>query len=293
MIDILKYLSCIKGQTCQEFEIDDGSESSDPHAIMVTFSSGCYLWTYHEWSIIHDEALFAHSFTTLDDDLITSLKEVKDKKVTDVKIEGETMSLCISLEGDYKILFHPSSSYALNYCLWGFHNLSLHKMIWVNTMSEIVVRDTYRGDEESLARLKNLLLELIGQRVHYSSCGGGASSILLLETKNNKNCIWGWGYWEIYKDDILMSTSEDDDTPITGKMAVAAHLLEGSVIKDVTLDEDTLDLSILFDNNCRWDILTIYNEQTSKDNWDFCIPNKNLCLKITSHLNIEITNYRD
>ncbi len=292
MIDILKYLSCIKGQTCQEIEFDEGTVAGSSDAIMVTFSSGCYLWTYNEWLISHKGTSIAHSSMTPIENLKATLKKVVDKKVIEVETEGDTMTLFISLEDHYEIIFRPSRSYAPEYCLWGFHNLSLHKEIWVNSASEIVVRDTYRGDEERLVWLNNYLLDLIGQRVNYSCCGGGASSILLLET-NNKNCIWGWGYWEIYKDGTLLSTSEDDETPITGKMAVAAHQLEGSIIKDVTLDEDTLDLSILFDNNCRWNILTIYNEQTSKDNWDFCIPNKNLCLKITSHLNIEITNYRD
>ena len=292
MIDLLKYLSCIKGQTCQEIEFDEGSEAGSPHAIMVTFSSGCYLWTYHEWLITHEAITIADSFMTPNEDLKVSVKEVLDKTVIDVKTEGETMTLFISLEDHFEIIFRPSQSYARGYCLWGFNDLSSYKAIWVNSASEIVVRDTYRGDEESIEIVNRHLQELIGQRVDYSRCGGGATSILLLET-NNKNCIWGWGYWEIYKDGTLLSTSEDDETPITGKMAVAAHQLEGSIIKDVTLDEDTLDLCILFDNNCRWNILTIYNEQTSKDNWDFCIPNKNLCLKITSHLNIEITNYRD
>ena len=293
MIDLLKYLSCIKGQTCQEIEFDEGSEAGSPHAIMVTFSSGCYLWTYHEWLITHEAITIADSFMTPNEDLKVSVKEVLDKTVIDVKTEGETMTLFISLEDHFEIIFRPSQSYARGYCLWGINDLSSYKAIWVNSASEIVVRDTYRGDEESIEIVNRHLQELIGQRVDYSRCGGGATSVLLLETNNNKNCIWGWGYWEIYKDGILMSTSEDDDTPITGKMVVAAHQLEGSIIKDVTLDEDTLDLSILFDNNCRWDILTIYNEQTSLDNWEFGISDENLFFKITSHLNIEISNYRD
>jgi len=292
MIDLLKYLSCIKGQTCQEIEFDEGSEAGSPHAIMVTFSSGCYLWTYHEWLITHEAITIADSFMTPNEDLKVSVKEVLDKTVIDVKTEGETMTLFISLEDHFEIIFRPSQSYARGYCLWGINDLSSYKAIWVNSASEIVVRDTYRGDEESIEIVNRHLQELIGQRVDYSRCGGGATSILLLET-NNKNCIWGWGYWEIYKDGTLLSTSEDDETPITGKMAVAAHQLEGSIIKDVTLDEDTLDLCILFDNNCRWNILTIYNEQTSLDNWEFGISDENLFFKITSHLNIEISNYRD
>lgn len=291
MTDLLIHIQEIIGQTVQEFAIQKVSEQERPYGFFVVFSSGCYFWTFHEWAFIHSGTTVTHSFMTDGEDFYTVLETVTKKKVVNVRIDEETMNLFITLENNYKIIFQPSSSYAKEYCLWGFKNPSARRIIYINNVSEIVIRDTYYGDDGNLERLKSDLSELIGQQVSYSCCGGGASSILLLKTNNDKNCVWGWGYWEIYQGEKLLACSEDEDTPIIGKMAVAAHQLQGSIIKDVVLDEDTLDLSILFDNACRWIIITRFSEQVSLQNWEYELPEKNLFYQITSSLDIKIDAY--
>ena len=290
MNDILKHIREIVGQTIHTLDVQDGYDPNSPHAIFVSFSSDSYFWTFHEWAITHKKNIITNSFMSESEDLDTLMRDMIEKQVIDVQLEKETMNLFIFFEDYYEIIFRPILSSAHNYCLWGFHSLSSHKIIWVNTISEIIIRDTYNGDEKTLERIESHLTGLIGQQVNYSSCGGGNGSILLLET-NSKDCIWAWGYWRIYKGDTVLGCSEDDDTPITGKMAVAARQLEGSKIKDVILDKDTLDLSLLFENSCRWDIITSYNEQSSLCNWEYWIKGINLCYKITSILTIEAKHY--
>ena len=71
---------------------------------------------------------------------------------------------------------------------------------------------------DSLKSDINLMLD---QKVKYSRTGGGASSILLIIFED-ESAVWAWRYWEISKGDQLIACSEDDDTPVTGVMAVAA-----------------------------------------------------------------------
>ena len=58
------------------------------------------------------------------------------------------------------------------------------------------------------------LEELVGQKVIYSSAGGGMGPILLI-TVENDNSIWTWCYWEIWREDELLGMVNDDDTPNT------------------------------------------------------------------------------
>ena len=268
MESLLSYIREVIGESVSDFDVQEGTEPKGPHAIGFGFSSGFYLWTFHEWAVAHVATNIAHSFMVYNEVLYTAIQNIIGKRVIDVQIKEGTMALQLFLEDDYKIIFQPSLSYAQDYCLWGFQDSSSNKVIWINSVFDIVIRDSYNGDKEDVLRLKTLLSELIGQQVCYSSCGGGVGSILLLEVKN-KNCIWSWRYWSIYKGDTLLACSEDDATPITGTMAVAAHQLEGSRIKNVTLDEYTLDLSVVLDNDCRWDIITMLDKQNTLQNWEY------------------------
>ena len=91
---------------------------------------------------------------------------------------------------------------------------------------------------DSLKSDINLLLD---QKVKYSRTGGGASSILLIIFED-ESAVWAWRYWEISKGDQLIACSEDDDTPITGVMAVAARQLEGTVLEYLYMDDTTYQL---------------------------------------------------
>ena len=93
------------------------------------------------------------------------------------------------------------------------------------------------------------LKKLLGARVTYSRAGGGMSSILLMKFSNCLS-LWCWRYWEISQRNVLLSTSEDDDTPITGTMAKAASLIENKSVIGFDLDpENGYQLWLCFDDD--------------------------------------------
>ena len=144
---------------------------------------------------------------------------------------------------------------------------------------------------DSLKSDINLLLD---QKVKYSRTGGGASSILLIIFED-ESAVWAWRYWEISKGDQLIACSEDDDTPVTGVMAVAARQLEGTILEDLYLDDTTYKLGMLFDNGHE---LWLYPELEEREefksviNWEYQIPTKDLCYVLTSQMEIETGKYK-
>ena len=144
---------------------------------------------------------------------------------------------------------------------------------------------------DSLKSDINLLLD---QKVKYSRTGGGASSILLIIFED-ESAVWAWRYWEISKGDQLIACSEDDDTPVTGVMAVAARQLEGTILEDLYLDDTTYKLGMLFDNGHE---LWLYPELEEREefksviNWEYQIPTKDLCHVLTSQMEIETGKYK-
>lgn len=146
-----------------------------------------------------------------------------------------------------------------------------------------------------MERIKGDLQTLIGKCVVSSNTGGGASSVLLLKFDND-NAIWAWRYWEISCGEELVSCSEDDDTPVIGKMAVAANMLKGKRVLDVKLVEENLNLGILFNENYE---LWLYTEKEnckellSLNNWEYEMPSLNLCYIVTSQVRIEMSEYSE
>ena len=144
---------------------------------------------------------------------------------------------------------------------------------------------------DSLKSDINLLLD---QKVKYSRTGGGASSILLIIFED-ESAVWAWRYWEISKGDQLIACSEDDDTPVTGVMAVAARQLEDTILEDLYLDDTTYKLGMLFDNGHE---LWLYPELEEREefksviNWEYQIPTKDLCYVLTSQMEIETGKYK-
>jgi len=137
------------------------------------------------------------------------------------------------------------------------------------------------------------LRALIGNYVVSSNTGGGASSILLLKFDND-SAIWAWRCWEISCGEELIACSEDDDTPMIGKMAVVANMLKGKRVLDVKLVEENLNLGILFDGNYE---LWLYTEKENRkeflsvNNWEYEMPSLNLCYTVTSQVRIETSVY--
>ena len=134
------------------------------------------------------------------------------------------------------------------------------------------------------------LEELVGQKVIYSSAGG-LGSILLL-TVENDNSIWTWGYWEIWREDELLGTAYDDNTPNTGKMAVATHQLLGKEVQYVRMDE-ARNLEVLFEDGLQ---LYVYVEEEGiedpiEERWEYWIPRLDKVYVVMINKEIKIGKY--
>ena len=84
------------------------------------------------------------------------------------------------------------------------------------------------------------------------------SSILLIITDNNYS-LWCWRYWEITVHIDLLACSEDDDTAIVGKMAVAARRIEDKRLLGFYIDDD-FSLVLMFEEDIT---LTVFTEEFS------------------------------
>ena len=92
----------------------------------------------------------------------------------------------------------------------------------------------------------------------------------------------------------MLATSEDDDTPTTGKMAVASQQMNGNLIEDVILDDNTLDCTLLLTDELRLEVITTYaKKKRALRNWEYWIPKMNTCYEITSAMDIYVTTYKD
>lgn len=135
------------------------------------------------------------------------------------------------------------------------------------------------------------LEELVGQKVIYSSAGGGMGPILLI-TVENDNSIWTWCYWEIWREDELLGTVNDDDTPNTGKMAVATHQLLGKEVQYVRMDEER-NLEVLFEDGLQL-YLYVYDENDPmEERWEYWIPRLNKAYVVMSNKEIKIEKYSE
>lgn len=109
-----------------------------------------------------------------------------------------------------------------------------------------------------ISHLVDYLQSMLGHHITYSRCGGGASSILLLHTDNNYSLMC-WRYWEISVHIDLLACSEDDDTAIVGKMAVAARRIEDKKLLGFFIDDD-FSLVLMFEEDIT---LTVFTEDFS------------------------------
>lgn len=143
-------------------------------------------------------------------------------------------------------------------------------------------------------KLKVCLDRIKGQRVVYSRSGGGAGSILLINFIN-EDALWFWRYWEVIHNDVVIGCSNDDITPVIGKVAVAALQLEERKVLDVILYED-LSLRIFFDNH--YELIIVTTIETRPEfidlvNWEYCSPELDVCYTITSQNEVITSKYEE
>ncbi|WP_289298888.1 hypothetical protein, partial [Xylanibacter caecicola] len=115
---------------------------------------------------------------------------------------------------------------------------------------------------------------------------------ILLITVENDNSIWTWCYWEIWREDELLGTVNDDDTPNTGKMAVATHQLLGKEVQYVRMDEER-NLKVLFEDGLQL-YLYVYDENDPmEERWEYWIPRLNKAYVVMSNKEIKIEQYSE
>ena len=136
----------------------------------------------------------------------------------------------------------------------------------------------------SLELLKIEIANTIGTQVLYSRSGGGAGSILLLKLSNG-NRIMAWRYWEIYKNNNLLCTAEDDTTAVYGIISQTAPLLENKIVENISFD--LYHISIFLSDNYNLKIYSVKDVYDDLPNWNYSIPDKNIVYEIISNLEIE------
>lgn len=136
----------------------------------------------------------------------------------------------------------------------------------------------------SLELLKIEIANTIGTQVLYCRSGGGAGSILLLKLSNG-NRIMAWRYWEIYNNNNLLCTAEDDTTAVYGIISQTAPLLENKIVENISFD--LYHISIFLSDNYNLKIYSVKDVYDDLPNWNYSIPDKNIVYEITSNLEIE------
>ncbi len=141
--------------------------------------------------------------------------------------------------------------------------------------------------------LSRELTNLIGLSPYYSATGGSVGSIVLQLftdeiTDADIYSLWSWRYWEIWRRDELLSTSEDDAEPIVGKMARAAASLQHKKIIGFSLYDD-FSISIYYEDGLEFSIFTEYEEDQNfvdMENWKLVAKKTHKSFTVDSHVNL-------
>ena len=131
--------------------------------------------------------------------------------------------------------------------------------------------------------LQEDIMELCGEEVTYSRAGGGANSILLIKFSND-DALWIWRYWEIFDNDKLLATSEDDITAITGPVAIAARRLEHLIVEDVYLE--SCNVMLTFSDGCVLKVFCMYDAELDLEHWEYWMPAQDKSYTISAKLEV-------
>ena len=275
--------------------------------IVIIFENKCKLWARRTWEITKGGRLIACSgndTTATTGVIAVTVHQLEGTVLNDLYFDNTDNQLGMLFDNGFELRLYPEYEERDEFksvCNW-MYRIPTKNLFYVLTSQLEIKAVKYDQHKTGVCRmlldnnidnLKNDIKLLIDKKVTYSRTGGGVSSILLI-IFDNECAVWAWRYWELTKDSQLIACSEDDDTPITGLMAVTAHQLEGAVLEDFYLDDTDYQLGMLFDNGYE---LRLYPEleecEEFKDlnNWEYTIPTKNICYVITSQLKIKSTKY--
>ena len=102
--------------------------------------------------------------------------------------------------------------------------------------------------------LSDELKNLLNRTVTYSS-SGGANGFIQLFKFDNGSALWMSWWWEIWQRGKLIACANDDDTPITGKMAQDSAALVGKRLLGINIDND-YTLGLFFEDDYDFWIFT-------------------------------------
>ena len=136
--------------------------------------------------------------------------------------------------------------------------------------------------------------KLIGRKVLTSRAGGGAGSILLIETEG-ESFFFIWCDWRIEKGDHVISTSLDDTTAVTGPIARSAKLLDNKAILSIEMTKQ-YDLTIKFEEEYCLKLFCLISCSRSEEsvldcNWELSFPDEDLSFEITNNFEIQTSKY--
>ena len=153
---------------------------------------------------------------------------------------------------------------------------------------------TKNQNTTEISKLSKSVQMLRNSTIYYSRAGGGAGSILLINTNDNLS-LWIECYWEIKHKGIVIATADDDTTAVVGPIAIAAKQLEGRKIHRVELAPYTLDLELFIEDD--YVLCIVCEPQPDEDdnlnnNWDFSIIDSNITYCVTCNFTVLQQQYK-
>lgn len=149
-----------------------------------------------------------------------------------------------------------------------------------------------------MEQLNDLLNSSLNQKVISSRTGGGAGAIWLIKFENNTN-IMIWCTWRMERENLVLATSTDDSTAITGRMAVATNLLEKEQVKLLSYElSEQYDLILHFEKGyCARIFCDVSYSQTEDGgdgldvNWEYSNVNTNTNVTVSNEYKLIFQNY--
>lgn len=133
-----------------------------------------------------------------------------------------------------------------------------------------------------------LLKRVVGKEVTYSRSGGGAGSVWLIKFQGECSVMISCT-WRIEYGNIVLATSNDDTTAVTGRIARSVRQLEEKHAKLLSIElSRQKDLVMLFEGGyCARVFFDIFRYSEGwchwkMENWNFAIPSLNLCIVANS-----------
>lgn len=143
--------------------------------------------------------------------------------------------------------------------------------------------------------IEEIIQPTINSKVISSMSGGCVGSLWLIDFENNTH-FYIYCVWRIEHNNQVLASSNDDSTPVTGRLTTSVKELEGSKLLSFKISKQ-YDLTLNFDNNycvkifCDVSYSATENGGTYDTNWDFCIPENDLVVSISNHFKVKTGKY--